>query len=297
MKIRLNKVIASRSLASRRQAESFIKAGQVTVNGKVVQTLGSCVDPVLDHVKVNGRHLKPLAPEVFLILHKPPGYVTTMKDPLGRPTIADLLERVNLRVFPVGRLDYDAEGLLLLTNNGQITQACLHPRYHVPKTYLVKVSGVLSREEIHLLQAGIQLEDGLTAPAMVKKAGVARVNSWIEITIYEGRKHQIKRMIETLGHRVVRLKRTRFGPLSIGNLRIGSYRYVTDLEANALREVFRQSSLQLLGKQKVIKGNLKTPMIGPGAHRLFKKNTTSFRKKVKKKFVRLNPKRDRLKVH
>ena len=277
MKVRLHKVIAASGLTSRRQAESLIKAGQVTVNGRVVQTLGSSVDPASDHVKVNGRHLKPAAPEVFLLLHKPPGYVTTMKDPLGRPTIANLLEQVSLRVFPVGRLDYDAEGLLLLTNNGQIAQACLHPRYHVPKTYLVKVSGVLSGEEIHALQRGIQLEDGPTAPAMVKKAGIARVNSWIEVTIYEGRKHQIKRMVEALGHRVVRLKRTRFGPLSLGDLRAGSYRYLTDSEANALREVFHRYSPPPSKSKNSLRNDLKNPMGGVETHRFFKKGSIPFK--------------------
>ncbi|MDD9860119.1 MAG: pseudouridine synthase [Nitrospira sp.] len=240
MMIRLQKVIAACGLASRRTAETMIRNGEVTVNGTVVRVLGTCVDPLTDHVKVNGHHVRQAEPEAFVLLHKPPGCVTTMSDPQGRPTIADILTGVKVRVFPVGRLDYDAEGLLLLTNNGKVAQACLHPRYHVPKTYLVKVSGVCTAEELRTLQNGVALEDGITAPAVVRKSGKARVNSWLELTIHEGRKHQVKRMIEAMGHRVVRIKRTRFGPLVLGDLRVGACRFATDAEANALRALLHR---------------------------------------------------------
>ena len=240
--VRLQKVIAASGLASRRAAETMIQEGKVTVNGEVVRTPGRCIDPSTDHVKVNGRHLKPTEPEVFILLHKPPGYVTTMHDPLGRSTIAELLERVKVRVFPVGRLDYDAEGLILLTNNGNLAQACLHPRYHVPKTYVVKVSGVCTDEEIRNLEEGVELKDGITAPAVVRKSGKAKSNSWLELTIYEGRKHQIKRMIEALGHRVLRIKRTRFGPIALGDLPVGACRFAVDAEANALRAIVQQTT-------------------------------------------------------
>lgn len=235
--VRLQKVIAASGLASRRAAESMIREGHVTVNGKVVRVLGTCIDPSRDHVKVDGCHVQSAEPEVFVLLHKPPGYVTTMNDPYGRPTIVDLLAKVKVRVFPVGRLDYDTEGLLLLTNNGEVAQACVHPRYHVPKTYLVKVSGVCTDEEIRNLQDGIVLDDGMTAPAAIKKSGKAKANSWLELTIHEGRKHQIKHMIEALGHRVMRIKRIRFGPIALGDLPVGVCRFATDAEANALRTV------------------------------------------------------------
>ena len=241
MKVRIQKVIAASGLTSRRQAEVLIRQGRVTVNGAVVQKLGTCVDPQADHIKVNGDHVGSAEPEVFILLHKPAGYLTTMKDPQGRPTVADLVDRVRLRVVPVGRLDYDAEGLLLLTNNGQIAQACLHPKYHVPKTYLVKVSKVLTEEELNLLRQGVQLDDGMTKPAIVKKSGKAKVNSWIEMTIYEGRTHQVKRMLEVLGHRVLRLKRIRFGPLGLGDLLPGALRFATDAEANALRGILERT--------------------------------------------------------
>ena len=238
--VRLQKVIAASGLSSRRVAEDVIREGQVAVNGKIVRTLGTCINPAIDHVKVNGRHLDAAEPEAFVLLNKPPGFVTTMKDPFGRKTIADLLERINVRVFPVGRLDYDAEGLLLLTNNGEVAQACLHPRYHVPKTYLIKVSGVFNDDQIKILRQGIELDDGITSPADVRKSGKAKSNSWLEITIHEGKKHQIKRMVEACGHRVMRIKRIGFGPLQLRNLPLGSCRYATDAEANALRGILRR---------------------------------------------------------
>ena len=239
--VRLQKVIAAAGLASRRQAEHLIQSGRVTVNGKVVTMLGTCINPSNDHVKVNGRHLKPPAPDVFLILHKPVEYLSTLSDPLKRPTIGNLIEKISVRVFPVGRLDYDSEGLLLLTNNGGIAQACLHPRNHVPKTYLAKVKGVLTNQEIAHLEQGLLLDDGPTAPARVRKIRKVQVNSWIELTIHEGRKHQVKRMLETVGHPVIRLKRVRFGPLHLGDLPPGQFRYLTDQEANALRTLHRRS--------------------------------------------------------
>jgi len=240
--VRLQKVIAASGLSSRRAAETLIREGKVTVNGEVVRMLGTCINPGIDHVKVDGAHIETAEPEVFVLLNKPPGCVTTMSDPLGRGTVANLLGRVTVRVFPVGRLDFDAEGLLLLTNNGMIAQACLHPRFHVPKTYVVKVSGVFSDEEIKMLKEGVALEDGVTSPADVKKSGKAKSNSWLEITIREGKTHQIKRMVEACGHRVMRIKRTRFGPLQLRGLAPGTFRYATDAEANALRAILHRST-------------------------------------------------------
>ena len=233
--IRLQKVIARSGIASRRKAEDLIKEGQVTVNGKTISVLGTCIDPKRDHVKVNGRHIKPAPPEVFLMLNKPAGCLSTMKDPLGRPTIADLVDKVSIRTFPVGRLDYDSEGLLLLTNNGSVAQACLHPQYHVPKTYVAKIKGVLTNDEVKQLKQGVLLDDGPTAPARVRKIRIAEANSWVELTIHEGRNHQVKRMLEAVGHLVIKLKRTKFGPLALGDLPLGECRYLTDKEANALR--------------------------------------------------------------
>ncbi len=235
--VRLQKVIADSGLTSRRKAEDLIRAGRVAVNGRVVREQGTKVDPARDHVKVDGRHLKPQPPHVFILLNKPKGVVSSLGDPAGRPTLQDLLRGVQLRVFPVGRLDFDSEGLVLLTNHGEVGQALLHPRYHVPKTYLIKVKGLLTEEEINSLRDGVDLGDGHSAPATVKKVAKAPQNSWLEITIHEGRKHQVKRMLEAVGHPVLKLMRIRFGPLSLGDLPIGHYRYLTDREANAVRRL------------------------------------------------------------
>ncbi|GJL58588.1 MAG: hypothetical protein NPIRA03_14450 [Nitrospirales bacterium] len=235
--VRLQKIIARSGVASRRKAEELIQHGLVTVNGATVMTLGTKIDPAVDHIKVEGRHLKSQPPDMFLMLNKPLGYISTLHDPAGRPTIKALVPKPSIRLFPVGRLDYDSEGLLLLTNNGDIAQACLHPAHHVHKTYLVKIKGILEEPEIQKLRHGLMLEDGPTAPAKVKKAGKAAANSWVEITIHEGRKHQVKRMFEQIGHPVIRLKRVQFGPLNLGTLPPGQTRYLTDKEANDLRQL------------------------------------------------------------
>ena len=237
MEVRLQKLIAGSGLASRRKAEGLIAAGRVMVNGKIVTELGTRVNPERDHVKVDGKHLSAAQPFVYLILNKPRNVVSTLDDPGGRTTVKDYLRGVSVRVFPVGRLDFDSEGLMLLTNNGDLAQALLHPRYHVPKTYLIKVKGVLTDEDIAQLEQGVRLEDGMTSPAQVKKVRKVEANSWLEITIREGRKHQVKRMLESVGHPVIKLMRIRMGPLSLGHLEPGEFRFLTDREANALRQL------------------------------------------------------------
>ncbi|KXK05506.1 MAG: 23S rRNA pseudouridylate synthase B [Nitrospira sp. OLB3] len=237
MNVRLQKLIAGTGIASRRKAEELIIAGRVTINGQVVRELGTKVDPERDHVKVDGKHLRAAQPYVYLILNKPKNVMSTLDDPEGRPTVKDYLHGVTVRVFPVGRLDFDSEGLMLLTNHGDLAQALLHPRYHVPKTYLIKVKGVLDDAKIDALERGVKLEDGYTAPAKVVKVSKAESNSWLEVTIHEGRKHQVKRMIEAVGSSVIKLTRIRMGPLLLGDLAPGAYRFLTDREANRLREL------------------------------------------------------------
>jgi len=261
--VRLQKVIARSGIASRRKAEELIQHGLVTVNGETVMTLGTKVDPVHDHIKVEGRHLKSRPPDMFLMLNKPLGYISTLHDPAGRPTIKALVPKPSIRLFPVGRLDYDSEGLLLLTNNGDIAQACLHPTHHVQKTYLVKIKGILEEPEIQKLRHGLMLEDGPTAPAKVKKAGKAQANSWVEITIHEGRKHQVKRMFEQIGHPVIRLKRVQFGPLNLGTLPPGQTRYLTDKEANDLRHLLIAPEMPRLPIREPIKRTVKLPTSRP----------------------------------
>ena len=240
MEVRLQKLIAGTGLASRRKAEEMIVAGRVMVNGKTVTELGTKVDPGRDHVKVDGKHLSAAQPFVYLMLNKPKNVVSTLDDPGGRTTVKDYLHGVSVRVFPVGRLDFDSEGLMLLTNNGELAQAMLHPRYHVPKTYLIKVKGVVPDEDIKQLEAGVRLEDGMTGPAQVRKVRKVEANSWLEITIREGRKHQVKRMLESVGRRVIKLLRVRMGPLMLGDLEPGEFRFLTDREANALRRLVEE---------------------------------------------------------
>ncbi|HJR76796.1 MAG TPA: pseudouridine synthase [Nitrospiraceae bacterium] len=240
MEVRLQKLIAGTGIASRRKAEEMIAAGRVMVNGKVVRELGTKVDAAKDHVKVDGRHIPSVQPYVYVLLHKPKNVMSTLHDPEGRPTVKDFLPGVGVRVFPVGRLDFDGEGLMLLTNNGELAQALLHPRYHVPKTYLVKVKGVLERESIEALESGVQLDDGMTAPAQVKKIRKAESNSWVEITIHEGRTHQVKRMLQAVDHPVLKLVRVRMGSLTLGHMAPGEYRFLTDHEANTLRDLVKR---------------------------------------------------------
>ena len=239
VEIRLQKVIADAGVASRRKAEELIRQGRVTVNGRVSTEMGLKVDPARDHVKVDGRHLKPAAPKAYVMLHKPGGVLTTLEGPgvEGRLTVQQFLRGVKQRVVPVGRLDYDTEGLLLLTNDGELAQRLLHPRYHVPKTYLMKVKGVLEDVQIRTLESGVRLEDGLTRPAQVRKVRKTEENSWIELTISEGRTHQVKRMLEAVGHPVLKLKRLRFGPLKLGLLPPGEYRFLTDEEIRRVKAV------------------------------------------------------------
>lgn len=263
MDVRLQKLIASTGLASRRKAEMLIARGRVTINGKVVTELGTKVDPGRDHVKVDGTHLTSVQPFVYLVLNKPKNVMSTLNDPGGRTTVKDFLHGVSVRVFPVGRLDFDSEGLMLLTNHGDLAQALLHPRYHVPKTYLIKVKGVLGDGEIRKLEQGVKLEDGMTGPAYVKKVKKAEQNSWLELTIREGRKHQVKRMLEVVGHPVIKLQRIRMGPLSLGGLAPGEFRFLSDREANALRELVeeRKDAVER-GEEQVVKSKRPVRQVG-----------------------------------
>lgn len=234
---RIQKVIARAGIASRREAEKLISEGRVTLNGKVVEELGTKVDTDKDYIKVDGKLITRPEPKAYLILYKPRGYVTTTSDPEGRPTIMELLERVKGRVFPVGRLDYDTEGLILCTNDGDLTHRLQHPSHEVPKTYFAKVEGVPTLEEITKLRKGIKLEDGMTAPAKVKLVRKVEANSWLEITIHEGRNRQVKRMVEAIGHPIIKLKREGLAFLTLGDLKSGEFRHLTAEEIKKLKEI------------------------------------------------------------
>lgn len=221
-------------ITSRRKAEELILEGRVTVNGKPA-VLGMKADPFRDHIKLDGRLLTKAEQKVYLLFNKPEKVVTSLYDPEGRPTVKDFLKRIRQRVYPVGRLDFETEGLLLLTNDGEFAHQVLHPSKKMPKTYLVKAKGLIEEAEIEKLRKGVRLEHGLTAPAGVKKIKRLKSNSWIEMTVYEGRKRQIRRMLERVGHPVIKLKRIRVGGLELGALRPGEFRYLSSEEVKRIK--------------------------------------------------------------
>jgi pseudouridine synthase len=234
MQERLQKVIARAGIASRREAERLISEGRVSVNRRTVTELGTKVDATCDAIVVDGKKLTGAPAHLYILLHKPPGYVSTLRDPEKRPIIIDLLGSVRARVFPVGRLDYDAEGLMLLTNDGSLAHRLHHPRYGIRRTYEVKVKGVPSEEALEHLREGVQLEDGMTLPARARFLRKSIHNSWIRITLGEGRNRQVKRMCAAVDHPAIKIKRVSFGPLSLGGLESGRSRYLTREEVMSL---------------------------------------------------------------
>ncbi len=241
-KIRLQKIIAQAGIASRREAERLIADGQVTVNGKRIVDLGTKVDPEDSHIKVKGKLIRPETRKVYLILNKPDGFVTTMKDPEGRPTVIDLIHRIKERVTPVGRLDFHTEGLLLLTNDGDLAHAITHPTRHLPKVYRVKVKGKPSPEKLQRLRRGIRLEEGMTAPMEIKKIKNLPANAILEITLHEGKNRQIRRMFDKIGHSVLKLTRTRIGPIHLGSLAQGKFRKLDAWEVEKLMAAVRKKN-------------------------------------------------------
>ncbi|MFC2165171.1 pseudouridine synthase [Acidobacteriota bacterium] len=237
MIIRLNKFLSNAGVASRRDADRLIVEGRIAVNNEVVQTLGAKVDGAKDVITIDGKKIKPIDQSQYLILNKPPGYLVTLKDPLQRPTILDLLPDLKTRVFPVGRLDFDSEGLLLLTNDGELANRLMHPRYGIKKVYLVKVKNVPERSRLQILEQGIRIDGKKTAPAKVKllKSGSRRALIRIELT--EGRKREVRKMFEAIGHPVRELKRIQFAELNLKNLKRGHWRHLTPNEISNLKKI------------------------------------------------------------
>jgi pseudouridine synthase len=232
---RLNKVLSRAGVASRRAADQLIVEGRVQVNGQVVCELGHKVDPREDAIKVDGKRI-PAAPRshTYLMLNKPKGYVTTLSDPHDRPTIQDLLRGVRTRVYPVGRLDFQTEGLLLLTDDGDLARDLMHPGSGVTKTYSAKVRGTPETGELERLRRGVRIDGKATLPAEValKRRGP---NSWLEVSVVEGRKHQVRRMLQAIGHPVMKLRRVRYDGLELGKLPTGDLRPLTSTELARLR--------------------------------------------------------------
>jgi len=237
---RLQKIIAAAGIASRRKAEQLISSGVVSVNGQVVTELGSKADPDRDHIRVGGKLLRGSERHVYIVLNKPKGYVTTVSDPEHRPTIMDLLRKVGERVYPVGRLDYTSEGLVLLTNDGELANALMSASSHVPKTYLVKVSGKPTEDALSRLRSGVSIEDGKgrrvkTAPAKIRLAKDAP-NPWFEVTLIQGRNRQIRRMFQQVGFLVEKIKRVQLGPLTL-DVPTGKFRPLTEREVHRLKNL------------------------------------------------------------
>ncbi|MDZ4165303.1 MAG: pseudouridine synthase [Smithellaceae bacterium] len=246
MKERLQKIIAHAGIASRRAAEALILQGRVTVNGEIVTRLGVVADPALDEIRVDGALVTKEETIVYIMLNKPAGYVTTMHDPQGRPTVKDLLAGVKQRVYPIGRLDYDSEGLLLCTNDGDLAQRLLHPRYLIPKTYRVKIRGSFPQKDLLSMAKGVMLDDGLFRPGKIEVEKVNKKSTWLVLTIQEGRNRVIRRAFEKLGYFVARLIRVRFGALELEGLLPGEYRYLKKRELNMLGSAKNTLTLPLI---------------------------------------------------
>lgn len=233
---RLQKLLARAGFASRRAAEKLIVGGRVTVNGEVVRELGTRADPAVDDVRLDGERLRSER-HLYVALHKPTGVVTTLDDPHGRPTVRDLMPKGGARVFPVGRLDFATAGLLLLTNDGELTARLLHPRYQVPRTYRAKVSGRPTPGVLANLRRGVRLDDGVTGPAEVEVDEALPNKTWLRITIREGKRREVRRMCDAVGIPVDKLVRVAFGPIQLGNLRPGEGRSLAPIEVERLRDM------------------------------------------------------------
>ncbi|WP_029543521.1 pseudouridine synthase [Selenomonas sp. AB3002] len=236
MEARLQKIISQAGIASRRAAESIILEGRVEVDGQVIRELGGKYDPELVEIRVDGKIISAPEAHVYYLLNKPKGYVSTASDERGRRTVLDLLPEIKERIYPIGRLDMNTEGLLLLTNDGELMNALLHPRYEVQKTYVARIATGLSEAALRALREGVKLEDGLTAPARVSVLETAPGRTRVEITIHEGRNRQVRRMFKAVGHEVLALKRTAFAGLSLEGVRRGEHRALTEEEIRSLYE-------------------------------------------------------------
>lgn len=236
MKERLQKYMARCGIASRRKCEEFILEGIVKVNDEIVKELGFKVNPEVDKVQVYNKYIKLEENKVYIALNKPEGYVCTVKDEKGRQTILDLV-KVNERIYPIGRLDYDTSGLILLTNDGDIYNKIIHPRQEKNKKYIATIKGIPSKDEIEKFQNGIDIGDYITAPANINILSNGNGNAKVSIIIHEGKNRQIRRMCEKINHPVINLKRVSIGNLQLGDLKIGEWRHLKDNEVDYLKSL------------------------------------------------------------
>jgi 23S rRNA pseudouridine2605 synthase len=235
MGTRLNKILAQAGLTSRRGADRLVAEGRVAVNGVPATTPGRLVDPAVDRVEVDGRPLPAVEAHEYFVVYKPRGWITTRSDPGGRPVVTELVRGTRTRLYPVGRLDVDVEGVLLLTNDGSLTHRLLHPRYALPRVYEALVAGPVAPQDLGRWRAGAELADGFARPAAVEIVRRLSPGTLLRLTFTEGRKHEVKRYAEALGHPIRALRRVAFGPITLGGLRPGQARPLTDRELRRLR--------------------------------------------------------------
>ena len=235
--MRLQKFLASCSVASRRGAEALIKQGRIKVNGETVAEMGVKIDEENDIVEFDGKRVKPDSKMIYVLLNKPVGFVTTVSDDKGRDTVMELVSDIPVRIYPVGRLDYDTEGLLLMTNDGDLTYRITHPKNNVEKTYVAEVTGNISMNTLVALRNGVYLDGVRTAPAKVEVIGATRYGTKLEITIHEGKNRQVRRMFESVGCIVKRLKRTKEAGLILGHVPLGHWRKLNESEVNMLKKI------------------------------------------------------------
>ncbi len=232
--IRINKYLSAAGVSSRREADRLIEQGRVKVNGKIVHTLGSKIDENKDRIEVDGKTVEGTQGKIYMLLNKPPEFLVTLKDPFQRPTIMDFLPKLKTRIFPVGRLDFDSEGLLLMTNDGELANRLIHPRYEIKKNYLVKIQGHPEKIQISRLERGIYIDGKKTAPAKIFPISSSPKRSLFKVELHEGRKREIRRMFEAIGFHVLLLRRIKFAGLTLDGLNPGDWRYLTEIEVQNL---------------------------------------------------------------
>lgn len=265
--VRIQQILARAGVASRRRAETLMTAGRVAVNGQVVKTLGAKAHPNKDHITVDGKPIGAAQPAATIMLHKPVQVMTTLDDPEGRETVADIIQDESLRFVPVGRLDFQTEGLLLMTTDGELMNRLLHPRHHVPKVYQVKVRGRVQKSALDQLRDGVKLEDGMTRPSVVEVIHQGDTHTWLEIVVTEGRNRLVRRMVDVIGHPALRVVRTEMATLELGDLKPAQYRYLNGTELSALymtaglsapkvSERAEETGFQWLGKARRGRGPL-----------------------------------------
>ncbi len=235
--VRLQKYLADAGVASRRASEKIIAEGRVSVNGEIVREMGVQVDENYDEITVDGERIKNTVKKEYIMLNKPVGFITTVSDDKGRPTVMELVSDINARIYPVGRLDYDTEGLLLLTNDGDLTYRITHPKHDIKKTYVAEVTGDVSMDTILQLRRGVVIDGQKTSPAEVEVVGATQYGTKVEITIHEGRNRQVRKMFEALGCIVKKLRRTHEAGLTLGHLPLGKWRKLSESEVNMLKKI------------------------------------------------------------